>query len=152
MGWKTLLNHFYESFDPDIKISIKEGKTFLKDELPEEELRQLDGVAHYTGVIEEFALLRYNKKQAPAVIKGVEKEFTIMSGLDTMMIDGELLLEEGDVNYAVVGYKIANNLSINLSDLMHTILVYAPKRGSTISLNPEQAFRTKKHCSIGYLF
>lgn len=142
-GLEQLVQSLYESFDPDIKITPVTGKTFDAEDLPEEKIRQLPGVVNYTEVIEEFALLNYNQKQAPAVVKGVEREFLNMTGMDTMLVDGELLLEEGDVNYAVIGYKIANNLSVNLADLRHTILVYAPKRGGTVSLNPDQAFRSK---------
>jgi lipoprotein-releasing system permease protein len=148
-GLENLVETLYESFDPDIRITAKEGKVFLAEEVSEEQLRKIPGVLHYTQVIEELALINYNQKQAPATIKGVASDYHKLNGIDSMMIDGEFILTEGDVNYAIVGYKIANNLSINLADLLEVLTVYAPKRTASITLSPERAFRTKPIAPAG---
>ena len=142
-GLEGLVESLYESFDPDVKILPVEGKTFLNDEVSREKITDIDGVIGYTEVLEEFALINYNGKQTPAVIKGVDSAYLAMTGLDSMLIDGQLRLEDGDVNYALVGYKIATNLSINLADLRHTLVAYAPKKNATVSLNPESVFKRK---------
>jgi lipoprotein-releasing system permease protein len=142
-GLEKLVEQLYESFDPDVRISAKTGKVFDMDAFPAGELEAIPGVAHYAEVIEELALINYNQKQAPATIKGVTANYQEMNGIDSMMIDGEFMLTEGDVNYAVLGYKIASNLSVNLADLLEVLKVYAPKRTGTATLNPERAFRTR---------
>src|SRR5688572_17033991 len=83
-GFETLVKSLYNSFDPDIKITSVQGKTFKQEIVPVEELKKIQGVQFVIPVIEENALLRYHDQQYIAIIKGITPEFGKMSGLDTM--------------------------------------------------------------------
>ena len=148
-GLEDLVESLYESFDPDVKITLKEGKTFDLSAIDKEQIVAVEEVEHYVETVEELGLLSYDQKQAPATIKGVESSFLEMTALDSTIIDGELKLKEGATNYAVVGYKISSNLSIFLGNVLEPITIYAPKRGKKISLNPERAFRKKRITPAG---
>ena len=150
-GLENLVVSLFNSFDPDIKISLAEGKTFSKDAFPEEEIKNVEGVVHYTEVLEESALLEHQKQQYIATIKGVSKEFIQMSGLDSMMVNGSLILEEKGIPYAVVGQGIAYSLAINVNDAFSPITIYMPKTGRNIDLNPKNSF-TKRNIQASGVF
>ena len=143
-GLENLVISLFDAFDPDIKITAVEGKTFNAASFPKEAIQKLDGLAYYVDVIEENALLEYRKQQYIGTIKGVEDAFLKMTGLDTMMTAGILQLEEHGVPQAIVGQGIANSLGISVNDQFNPLTVYMPKRGLKKTLNPNDAFITRK--------
>jgi len=143
-GLENLVISLFNSFDPDIKITLKEGKTFDALAFPSEAIKKIDGVAWYTEVLEENALLKYSNRQYIATIKGVSDDFIEMSRLDTMIVEGDLFFEDRGLPYAVIGQGIAYSLSIRVSNFDNSVSIYVPKRGKKVSLNPENAFNTRK--------
>ncbi|MDX2443287.1 MAG: FtsX-like permease family protein [Bacteroidales bacterium] len=141
-GFDSLVHSLFNSFDPDLKITIKEGKRFSSDLPSIEELKNTEGVLYLSEVVEENALLKYGKKQYIATIKGVSEDFLKMSGIDTMIIDGNFSLKQGKNEYAVVGQGIAIKLTIGLN-FVNPIVVYVPKREGRVSMNPEKAFNRR---------
>lgn len=139
-GISNLVFGLYNTFDPDIKITPKLGKTFLPDSALVRKIKNIEGVAYYIEVLQENALLKYNDKQIIATIKGVSDDFVKMTRLDTVIREGEFLLHNDSIDYAVVGYGIANRLNISLIDFMNPLEIYVPKRGNQSYLNPEDAF------------
>jgi lipoprotein-releasing system permease protein len=142
-GIESLVMSLFNAFDPDIKISIVQGKTFNKD-LPQlEQIKNLPGIAYYSEVIEENALLKYRDNQYISVIKGVDENFIAMSRMDTMLVDGEFIIKEAGNDMAVLGQGVANLLGINILNIVHPIHIYVPKRTSQAMLTPEQAFNLR---------
>lgn len=139
-GFETLVKSLFNSFDPDLKITLIVGKTFSPDLVPEKEIRNIPGVVRYTEILEETALLKYQNRQALVIVKGVGEDFETLSGLDTMIVHGSLLLQSDESNYMVLGYGVAQVLNVNLNDYLNPIMVYAPKRGGFIGTLPDQAF------------
>jgi lipoprotein-releasing system permease protein len=139
-GISALVLGLYNTFDPDIKISPKEGKTFTMDPDWERNIKKLNGVAFYTEVLQENALLKYDDKQVIATIKGVSDDFVKMTRLDTVIKEGQFLLKSNSLDYAVIGYGIARKLTISPSDFGNPLEIYVPKRGSQAVINPEDAF------------
>ena len=43
-GMENLVVNSFNSFNPDLKITLKEGKSFAMDSFPLEKLRKIDGV------------------------------------------------------------------------------------------------------------
>lgn len=139
-GISSLVFGLYNTFDPDIKITPKEGKTFVIDPASAEKIKKLEGVIHYTEVLQENALLKHDDKQVIATIKGVSEDFVKMTRLDTVTREGEFLLQHDSIQYAVLGYGLARRLNISLIDFLHPLEIYVPKRGVQAVLNPEDAF------------
>ncbi len=141
-GFDALVHSLFNSFNPDLKISIAEGKRF-SSELPEiSMLRQNKGVLYITEVIEENALLKYGNKQYIATIKGVSDDFVKMSGIDSMIIDGDFILQQGNNDYAVIGQGIAIKLAVGLS-FVNPLVIYVPKKNARLTMNPDRAFNRK---------
>lgn len=143
-GISGLVFGLYNTFDPDIKITPKEGKTFLPDSLKMDKIRKLGSVAHYAEILQENALLKYDDKQVIATIKGVDDQFVRMTRMDTVTREGEFLLQEGGQSFAVIGYGIAHKLTLALNDFVHPLEIYIPKRNVNSALNPDDAFNIRQ--------
>src|SRR5436853_192883 len=63
-----------------------------------------------------------------------------MSGLDTMIVGGTMLLQNGDTNFAVDGSGIAYNLNLNIGDFDGQLSVFVPEVEIKTSINAEDAF------------
>lgn len=142
-GFEDLILQLYNAFDPDIKIEAAQGKTFSYRQFPETELRKDPSIAYLQPVIEENALVRYGDKQFIVTVKGVDAQFAEMSVVDSMMLDGRFLLQEGDTDYAVPGSGVAYGLQLNLNDFLDPLEFYAPRRAAGSLLNPEEAFNRR---------
>ena len=138
-GFDDLVHSLFNSFDPDLKILPATGKTFADTLHDMNRVKHLAGVMYASDVIEDNALLQYGKRQYIATVKGVSDEYTSMSGLDTMIVDGKFTLHYKNSPMAVVGQGIAISLSIGLN-FINPIIVYVPRRTGRISMNPEKAF------------
>ncbi|MFW5755120.1 MAG: FtsX-like permease family protein [Tangfeifania sp.] len=137
-GFNSLISTFFSNFDPDFKITSREGKMFSPADGRFSEIKNLQGVVHYAEVIEEVALLKYNEQQYAAVIKGVPENYQEYTKIDTLIVDGEYLLEEKGEDFAVVGQGVAYNLGIGLT-FIDPVRLFVPKRGRQTSLNPSRA-------------
>jgi lipoprotein-releasing system permease protein len=138
-GFDRLVKSLFNSFDPDIRITKVEGKTFVPDSVLFNKVKNHQSVLHYSEVVEENALLRYGEKQYIANIKGVDTGYSQITGIDTMMMEGEFSLMKNNRPYAVVGQGVAYYLGIGLH-FIDPIMIYVPRRTSEVSLNPENAF------------
>ena len=150
-GLENLVISLFNAFDPDLKISIKQGKTFDLQDIPIEELKKIEGLAFYAEVLEESALLKYRDQQYIATIKGVGNDFVKMSGIDSMITDGQFVLEEHERSFAIVGQGVAYSLSISVNDLFNPLTVYVPKRGVKASIMATDAFKSKR-IQVGGVF
>ncbi len=134
-GFETLIISMFNSFNPDLQVTSVSGKTFHVNEIPINEIKNTEGVFYVTEVIEENALIRYNKKQAVVNMKGVNTNYQEYSGLDTMMISGDFVFEKRHNRFAIMGAGIAYTLDINIHDQTTPLAFYVPKRGK---INPQQ--------------
>ena len=126
-GLDGLIRSLFDIFDPELKISIIEGKTFTLDDEVMERIRNMEGVAYFTEVLEENAMLKYGDNTELATIKGVSEEFNLMTGIDSAIIDGEFILNFKNNDFAVVGREIAIKLGIGLN-FVNPIFIYVPNR------------------------
>jgi len=149
-GFDGIIKALYNSFDPEIKISIAEGKTFNPGEYPFEKIRNHPSVAYYSEVLEENALLRYGDRQYIATVKGIDNQYHLVTGIDSMIVDGEYLLWEGNKPKAVLGIGVGYYLAIGLN-FLNPINIYVIKRGGNVSMNPEQAI-TRRYIFPSGLF
>ncbi|HLO90507.1 MAG TPA: ABC transporter permease [Lentimicrobium sp.] len=139
-GFEELVVSLFNSFDPPLKVTPATGKTFNSTAFPWDEIKKTEGVYAATGVIEEKALLKYGSNQFLATVKGVDENYETWTGLDSMMIDGSLMLTFKDQPLAIPGQGIAYYLGINLNSFDDLIEVYAANRTASNLSNPENAF------------
>lgn len=141
-GFDELIKALYSTFDPEIKITPSQGKTFSPDSPALSELRNHKNVWYFSEVLEENVLLRYGERQYIATMKGVDEEFVNLTGIDTMIVEGEFLLNDKNRPYAVIGQGVAYYLGVGLT-FLNPINIYSIKRTGNIPVNPEQAITRK---------
>lgn len=139
-GLDSLIKSLFGAFDPELKITLVEGKTFNVDSKALDEVRNDPSVAIFCEVLEENALLKYGQQQAVATIKGVQNNFSELTGIDSLITDGKFQLYKNNRPTAVIGYDLAYRLSVGLS-FINPLFIFVPKRNSGLSLNPANAFR-----------
>lgn len=138
-GFESLVHSLYSAFDPDLKITLVQGKNFDVNTLEFNAIRQSPSVACFTEVVEENALLRYNERQMPATIKGVSEEFRQMTNIDSIIFDGIYQLHDGGFERSVVGYGVGLTLGLS-PHFIEPLRIYAPKRTARINhLRPESS-------------
>lgn len=137
-GIDSFIEGMLSNFDPDLKITASQGKSFSLDDADFESVKQLTGVVSYAEVVEENALLSYEGRLKYAVVKGVATDYAAFSGLDSVMIDGEFFLKKGSQNYAVMGEGVRYELSVGLS-FVSPIYVNVPRRDFRSTINIDQS-------------
>ena len=145
-GLSDLVQSIYNSFDADLEITAKQGKTFDPHTSEFQSLKKIEGLAYFTEVMEGNALLKYDDKQSIATIKGVSKEFEKMSRFDTLVREGDFNISKNNI---VIGKGISYILQTRPGDLSSLISIYAPKRGTINSMNPEDGLNEMKAYPAG---
>ncbi len=149
-GFEKLVVSLFDSFNPDIQITLREGKIFSDTDIPQNLLKEMPGVVYLTEVMEENALMRYKDKQTIVTLKGVGPDFQRMTGVDTMMVEGRFLLQREGNDFVVLGYGVAYYLNANLDDYLNPITVFVPSRTGRIGSSLEQAFRQELIFPAGF--
>ena len=150
-GFDSLIKSLFSSFDPEIRITVKEGKSFSAAGEPFDELRKMADVAYYAEIVEDNALLSYRDKQITATIKGVSEDYVKFSGIDSMITLGEFRLKDSVNNYAVLGEGIAYNLTAGVTQ-METNQRLCPQKRKGISPDTYREFHSKADLSFRHFF
>ena len=142
-GLETMVSAIFNTFDPDIKITAAEGKTFIADSSRLKLLAKVEGLSCYSLTIEENALLKYGSRQTIATIKGIDDSYAMVSNIDSSMFEGEFTLRSDKGRpYAIPGIGVAQNLGIRISFITPLEIIFPKKTGST-SFNAENALNHK---------
>ena len=93
-------------------------------------------------VLEDKALLRYDERQTIAIVKGVSENYADVSGIDSMMAEGDFILSDQNQSFAVIGQGINIFLNVMLNS-PRQMGIYVPKRSGQVSFDPERAVNRK---------
>jgi lipoprotein-releasing system permease protein len=149
-GFESVVISLFSVFDPDIEITITQGKTFHSHQIDADKIRSIPGIISYTEVVEENALLHYKKQQYLATIKGVDSLYQVNSPInDSLIVAGEMLLQSDSLDFAVPGYGIAYFLGLDINAPDNLIEVYIPKRKGNITGLPQESFYSEFIRPIG---
>ncbi|TDT46273.1 lipoprotein-releasing system permease protein [Maribacter spongiicola] len=125
-GLKTFSLSFTESFDPDLKASPVAGKIFTITPEQEQRLHSVDGLAFYSKELEEKVSLEHRGKNHIAYIKGVDSNYTKVTGVDSTLYIGDWTINDTQV---VSGLGIANILGVTINQFRSPMQIYAFKPG-----------------------
>lgn len=146
-GLKDFTLKFSSVVDPDLKAEPIIGKSFLLTEKQIEKLNQIDAIAVYSKIIEERAFVSFDNKQYLANIKGVDEHFQNVVAIDSVLDSGSWLNQKS--NQIVVGWGIANNLSMGVLDYAKTVNIYVPKPGKGQITSIKSAFNSVRTLNVG---
>ena len=147
-GFESLVLGMYNSFDPDLKISSKNGDVFYIDEL-DSILINSPNLKNTVYVLEEKVLLRNGKKDFIATAKGVSKEYLDMTSFDSLLVSGQYLDKFESNRVAILGRGVAYHLSIGSISFLDHLQVIIPNRNVRNLLNTSNAFNQSPVMPVG---
>lgn len=137
------------TFDPDIKITSAEGKSFTFTDSVNNILQKESSIQAYSKTLEEKVFLRYRDKEFIAKVKGVDANFTNVNMVDTTIYAGRWISAEDAENEIVIGGGVSHYLSLGLRDNYKALEIYVVKPGKGQISNPMNSFRRKDAFPIG---
>ena len=81
-GFTDIVTQTFSSFDPELRVSSIKGKVFDPDNAVIKEITELPEIELFSYTIEENALLRFQDRQVPVVVKGVSPQFEYLASID----------------------------------------------------------------------
>lgn len=141
-GFEEMVLKMFNSVTPQIVVLPAQGKTFDPNTAYFNQLKKSEKVYSFTEVLSENALVRYDSKQTPAMVKGVSSDFLKNKSLDTIMVDGVFVLENRvGQPQAVLGSALQAFLGANPADPFEQLQIFSPKKGAQgNSVNPMDDF------------
>lgn len=142
-GLHGFVGSLFGTFDPDLKVEPATGKVFTLTENHLDRLRSVDGIENITTMLSDNGLLKYGKRQMPAIIMGVDTFFNKVTNIDSIMEEGAFRLTHPHDHRVILGYILADQLGTR-STFVSPLTMYAPKRNGEINmLMPERSFNTE---------
>jgi lipoprotein-releasing system permease protein len=160
-GFETLIAGLINRFNPDIRITAVEGKTFTMDTVG---LADFPGWGKIKGVsqtMEETALFEYDGVRDFGVIKGVDSQFAEVTDIELAVTDGAFVVEDSLAFYAVLGGGMRSKLGVSVKDLITQVYVYLPNRLARTPLDepfkrrglyPAGIFQVEQEIDYTYVF
>ena len=152
-GFQEMVSSFFTNFDPQLKITINQGKVFDPNESRIKHMESLPEVEVWMPTLEENAMVRYKDRQLMVTIKGVGANFEQLTGIDSLLYGtGRFILQDEVADYGVAGAQILSQLGTGL-EFVDPLEVYAPKRNVHVNIaNPAVAFNREHLHSPGLTF
>lgn len=158
-GFSGLVEQLFSAFDPEFRIVAKEGASFQTDADCFQQIRQLPQVEVYAETVVSAAMLQTADKQVPAIIKGCDKNFRLLTDIDSLLTEGEFSLSESfqdtllhtttHFERCIVGMGLAEQLGVGATHISG-VQLYAPRRTKTVSmLRPEEGFKREMVFTAG---
>jgi lipoprotein-releasing system permease protein len=127
-GLEKMVSEIFNTFDPDVKITAAQGKTFIADTARLKLLANVDGLSCYSLTIEENALLKYGDRQDIATLKGIDENYAMVSDIDSSMWEGDFILKsDKGRSYAVPGLGLAKSLGIRVN-FIQPLFIWVPRK------------------------
>ena len=152
-GFQDMVATLFTAFDPELKITVREGKVF---DGRDERILAIRGMAEvdvFTEVLEENAMVQYKERQTMATLKGVEDNFEQLTAIDSILYGaGQFMLADEVVDYGVMGVELVSTLGTGLQ-FVYPLQVYMPKRSGRVNMsNPAASFNMDYLYSPGVVF
>lgn len=138
-GFEDLILKLFSNFNPDVKVTPAQGKTFYPDSIALDEIRNLEGVEFVAQSLEEVAFFEYKKNQDFGIVKGVDTLYVSVTSIDSTLREGKYMLTDRGKEMAVLGVGMRNKLHTDVEDQFTPLGIYMPKQEKVGPL--QQPFR-----------
>ena len=151
-GFERVVRDSFGNFDPDLKISLAEGQTFVAGDSLLSLLSGCEGIGMMCEIIETDGLLQHGDIQIPTRVMGVGREFNLMTDIDSIIWSGDAGIYGRHIPVAMLGIGMSNKMETGVNYNTPSFL-YAPKRGVRINLaRPDAAFRKQEFYTCGVFY
>ncbi len=146
-GLRDFTLEFSSIIDPDLKAETTIGKSFILNDTQDKQLRDIEGIANFSKIIEERIIASSDGNNHPAYIKGVDQNYNKITAIDSVIPYGNWLYQ--DTPQIVVGWAISNRLSVFVNDYGKTITLSVPKPGKGQVSSQSQALNQVNTINVG---
>lgn len=150
-GFTDIVAKSFNEFDPQLRVIPATGKVFDGEDERIKKVRQLSSIELVTETLEENALLQYYDRQQPVLMKGVAHNYIDLANMRNILVDGEFMLREGDLDYGVIGAGLAMNLGVR-AGFVNPVEIYIPKRNVRVNMANPMASFAQNNVFIGGVF
>ena len=127
-GFEDLVQQLYSNFYADVKVIPASGKTIT---LTSDQLRQINAMQGVIGVstnVEEKALLQNGEQQTVVLLKGVDKNYSKVSGVPQKMLRGKYNIGDVDHPKLILGSGIESALGVQSDRNLFPVTLFLPKK------------------------
>src|SRR5580692_36906 len=128
-GFEDLVKSLYTSFYPDLKVSPASGKTLTLSPDQLKQLAGIHGIRAISLIAEDKAFLVNGELRALVYLKGVDQNFTRVTGVAGKVTKGKFDLGTADHPMAVLGSGIESILGMDADRDITPLSVYLFKKG-----------------------
>lgn len=152
-GFQDLVASFFTAFDPELKITARQGKVFSSQDERLAQVKALPEVAVFSCSLEDNAMVQYKGKQAMVTLKGVEDNFEQLTAIDSILYGrGRFMLHDEVADYGIPGINLTSVLGSGIA-FVDPLEVYAPRRKARVNMaNPSASFNRLYLYSPGVTF
>jgi len=148
-GFESLIFSMYNKFNPEIKITVNEGKVF-EQEKTIQKLKSIKGIKNIMAIMEDNAAIRNGDYQTVCTVKGVDSTYFINNGLNSMVVEGEGIVRQNGFNFMVLGSGIDQKINCNIGGPFSLVSLITPRRGD-FNVNDIDAIKTMEIEPAGVL-
>ncbi|HEU4553120.1 MAG TPA: ABC transporter permease [Chitinophaga sp.] len=140
-GFEGLVKSLYSSFYPSVKVSPVTGKTITLSNAQLKQIAAVKGVAHFSEVVEEKAVMQFGEEKTIATIKGVDSHYNEVTRVKDNVVRGHFDTGDENAYHAVLGIELESALGVDVERSMVPVDVYVPRRNAG-GLLPNEALNS----------
>jgi lipoprotein-releasing system permease protein len=135
-GFEGLVQSLYSNFYADVKVVPFRGKTILLTPEQINSIHRLNGVKGISLIAEEKALLQNGEQQTVVLLKGVDANYSQVSGVPKKMFHG--IFDPGTTDHPklILGVGIESAIGVEADKNILPVTVFLPKKTSQANSNP----------------
>lgn len=129
-GFEDLVKSLYSSFYADMKIIPASGKTFTLTAAQTASVKKQPFIENLSLVAEEKALIRNQEAQTVVYLKGVDEQYTKVSGVAAKTNRGKYQIGTAETPFLVAGSGIQNATGLNFTAPFYTdsVAIILPRK------------------------
>ncbi|MBX2931683.1 MAG: ABC transporter permease [Chitinophagaceae bacterium] len=140
-GFESLVKNLYSDFYADAKIIPTTGKILYFNTEQINTIQQDKQVAYVSFVVEEKALLKNGDYQSTVIVKGVDNNYSAVSGVPNHIVRGSFNTGTTDAPQIVIGGGIENAVGIYIgAEYLVLPTLYLPNKKALNFTNLNDAF------------
>lgn len=127
-GFEGLVQQLYSNFYADVKVIPTKGKTITLSQQQLNEIHQMNGVKGVSTNVEEKALLQNGDLQTVVLLKGVDTNYPLVSGVPEKMYRGKYDVGTQADPKLVLGSGIEGALGVQSDRNLFPLTLFLPKK------------------------
>ncbi|GEO09435.1 FtsX-like permease family protein [Segetibacter aerophilus] len=130
-GFEDLVKGLYADFYTDVRIAPAKGKFITLTPKQLQQIKGTSGVKQLCTIVEEKAVLVNNEYQSIIYLKGVDSNYTTVSGLAHHIKNGRYSIGQADKPELILGGGIENAVGSVAGMNLNQLTVYLPNVKAT---------------------